>query len=254
MGVRGPRAAHLLEPRLRPLTQLGQRTELDRVRRTRLRAGRLLVVLQPVVTERALPHATVVLALVEHAERTRWNAVAAAVAHVLLHHHRSELRAEERTRRAHLEASRVRAVLAHVRGHEPTHLAELLTELATGGVLGERIGHRLGHVRCLALLDEGNVAPGVRPQALCVVHRPARVVEAVLGHLVPLLAGHLAGLAAYADARVGEEAHALASLVTVGADLELSAHRPPSRGSRPRSRAAPGRAGGAPESRRTWRS
>src|SRR4029453_1047764 len=51
--------------------QLGELAELDRLGRASLRAGGLEVVLQPVVTERALPHAPVAPALVENAERAR---------------------------------------------------------------------------------------------------------------------------------------------------------------------------------------
>src|SRR5207248_11799780 len=129
----------LLQPLIRPLAELFQRPELDRVRRASLRAGRLVAALQPVVAERALPDAPVLLLaeqrqqqllllppgrgqvpLVEHAERTGRHAVAAPVAHVLLDDDRAELRPEQGARRAYVEAGRVRAVLADVRGHEPT--------------------------------------------------------------------------------------------------------------------------------------
>src|SRR5207302_7565310 len=50
--------------------------------------------------------------LVEHAERAGGDAVAATVADVLLHDDRAELGAEQRARRAHVEAGGVRAVLA----------------------------------------------------------------------------------------------------------------------------------------------
>src|SRR5205823_5006603 len=89
----------LREPRVGALAQLVERPELDRVGRAGLRAGRLVTALEPVVAERALPDAAVLLStqwpgrrvgrrgqvpLVEHAERTRRHAVAAAVADVLL--------------------------------------------------------------------------------------------------------------------------------------------------------------------------
>ena len=57
------------------------------------------------------------------------------------------------------------------------------------------------------LLDEGHVAPGRRAQADGVVVGHPGQAQPVLGHRVPLLAGDLAGLAADADRRVGEEAH-----------------------------------------------
>src|SRR5207253_4496066 len=94
--------------------------------------------LQPVVTERALPDAAVFLlteqrqlerrvlrtlrkvTLVEHAERTRGHAVAAAVADVLLDDDRSELGSEQRSGRTDVETAGVRAVLADVARHQPT--------------------------------------------------------------------------------------------------------------------------------------
>src|SRR5207302_450772 len=82
--------------------------------------------LQPVVAERALPDAPVVLALIQHAERARRHAVAAPVAHVLLYDDRPELGPEESAGRTHLEARRLRAVLADVRRHEPPHTVALL--------------------------------------------------------------------------------------------------------------------------------
>src|SRR5690349_6488074 len=126
------------------LAQVAELTELDRVGRARLRARRLLVVLEPVVTERALPHAAIALALVEHAEGTGGNAIPAAIAHVLLHHDGVELRAEECAGRADVQARGLGAVLADVRGHEP---AETLFVLDLRG-----------------LLDELHVTPRVRAQ------------------------------------------------------------------------------------------
>ena len=106
----------LREPLVGALAQLVELAELDRVGRARLRARRLVAALQPVVAERALPDAPVLLlaeerqrerrvvgrarqvALVDDAERARRHAVAAAVADVLLHDDRAELGAEERRR------------------------------------------------------------------------------------------------------------------------------------------------------------
>src|SRR5581483_6349415 len=171
--------------------QLVDLAELDRVRRARLRAGRLVAALQAVVAERALPHAPVLLlpeqrqrerrvsgaawkiALVDHAERTRGNAVAAAVADVFLHDDGAELGAEERARRARVEAAGVRAVLADVGLHQP----------AQGGRGGGRVdrGRLAVELQRLALLDERDVAR----------------------------------LAADAHRRIGEEAHARLRLVAV---------------------------------------
>src|SRR5581483_10553919 len=124
----------LREPRIRALSQLFQRAELDRLRRACLRARRLVPAFEAVVAERALPDPAVLLAseergrrvgsglevpLVEDAERTCGDAVAAAVADVLLDDDRAELGAEERAGRADVEARGVRAVLADVGLHEP---------------------------------------------------------------------------------------------------------------------------------------
>src|SRR5439155_19129792 len=190
----------LLEPLVRPLPQLVQGPELDRVRRTGLRASRLVPALEPVVAERALPDAPVLLLrddwkrgwvsprqmpFVEDAERTRGHAVAAAVADVLLHDDGPVLRPEERPGRAHVEARGMRAVLADIRAHEPA----------------QRV--------LVALLDERDVPPRVRAELRGVVVGLARPDHSVLGHEVPLLACDLAGLAADADRRVGEEADAV---------------------------------------------
>src|SRR5205085_12121990 len=119
-------ALQLPEPLLAPLPQLVERPELDRVGRAGLCAGRLVAALQPVVAERALPDASVLLApeegrrrirrrrqmpLVEHAERTGRHAVPAPVADVLLDDDRVELRPEERTGRADVQTRGMRAVL-----------------------------------------------------------------------------------------------------------------------------------------------
>src|SRR5699024_5048990 len=55
------------------------------------------------------------------------------------------------------------------------------------------------------LFDEGDMPPTVRVERVAVVVGTAEHVEEVLGNVVPLLAGHLARLAADAHRRVGEE-------------------------------------------------
>src|SRR5438874_2022990 len=57
----------------------------------------------------------------------------------------------------------------------------------------------------VGLLDERDVPPGGRAELRGVVVAEAGEVEAVVGQLVPLLAGHFAGLAADAERGVGEE-------------------------------------------------
>src|SRR5207244_12564918 len=138
--------------------------------------------LEAVVTQRALPRAPVIAPSVDHTERTGRHAVAAAVAHVLLHHDRAELGTEQRAGRAHLETRGVGAVLAHVRRHAPPHPAR--PSVATG---------------CGRPLDERDVPPGVGAQAHGVVVGVAREADRVLRNTVPFLARDLAGLAADAQ-------------------------------------------------------
>jgi hypothetical protein len=130
--------------------------------------------------------APVRLAPVDDAVGAGGDAIPAAIADVLLDDDRAELGAEERAGGTDLEARRRRAVLAHVRGHEPARRAVAV------------------------LFDERDVAPRVGPERPGVVVGVPGEVQAVLGDVVPLLACNLARLAADADRRIGEEADALA--------------------------------------------
>src|SRR5204862_1254952 len=160
----------------------------------------------------ALPDAPVVLALVEHAEGASDDAVAASVADVLLDDDGAELRAKERARRADVQASRLRAVLAHVGAHEPAEpgavvvrLEAVFDQLLAGGLLHPGVGSGLGHaVHRNLLLDERHVAPAIRPQGAAVVVGLAGESEPPGRDLVPFLAGDLARLAADADGGIGE--------------------------------------------------
>ena len=173
-----------------------------------------------------------------HAERAGGHAVAAAVADVLLDDDRAELGAEERAGRADVEAGRVRAVLADVGAHQPAQ------RRPSPSVAGTRSG--------LLLLDERDVAPGVRAERAGVVVRVARPDEAVLGDEVPLLAGDLAGLAADADRRVGEEADRARARRRSRRQLAHAAARAHARSTRGASaaRARPARAAGRAGCRR----
>src|SRR5919108_731154 len=76
----------------------------------------------------------------------------------------------------------------------------------------------VGHLDRLGLLDEGDVPPGVGPEGQrVVVGVAADAQRPVLGDQVPLLAGDLAGLAADADAGVGEKPHPRTGLAVVAA-------------------------------------
>ena len=73
-----PLGRELREPRVGALAQLVERAELDRVRRARLRARRLVAAFQPVVAERALPDAAVLFCREQARQRRRGCAAGAA--------------------------------------------------------------------------------------------------------------------------------------------------------------------------------
>src|SRR6202042_822142 len=101
----------LLDAVLSTITQHVELAELDRVGRTRLRAGGFLTDLEAVVAERALEHATIFGPFVEDTVRTGGHAVAAAVADIGLDDDRPELGAEDRTGGADVPAGSGRAGL-----------------------------------------------------------------------------------------------------------------------------------------------
>jgi hypothetical protein len=113
------RRVQVLDPQPGPFAQLVKRAELDGLGRAGLGAGRLHAGAEPVVAQRALVCLAVLLAPGDHAERAGPDAVTAAVADVVLDHHGAELGAEQRPGRAHVQAGRLGAVLAHVAGHQP---------------------------------------------------------------------------------------------------------------------------------------
>src|SRR5207253_4765381 len=126
-------APQLPEPRLGLRLEIGDGAEVDRLGRACLRACGLEARLHPVVAERALLGGPGYGIDVDHAERARADAVAAAVARIRLDDDRIELRPNDGARRAHLQAARPDAVLADVAHHEPAAVApggaELLDEL-----------------------------------------------------------------------------------------------------------------------------
>src|SRR5687767_1349196 len=90
----------LLHALLRSFAQFADRSELDRIRRTRLGAGRLQPALQPVVAERALLRGVRHRIDVDDAERAGRDAIATAVAGIRLNDDGVELgadRSEEHT-------------------------------------------------------------------------------------------------------------------------------------------------------------
>src|SRR5260370_18788994 len=172
------------------LLQVRDRAEVDGLGRARLGARRLEAHLHPVVAERALLRGARHRVDADHPERARADAVPAAVARVRLDDDRVELGADDGAGRAHLEAAGVRAVLADVAHHEPASVlpvgAELLDEL---------------HVPPVGAVERAGVVVAVAAQ-----HADTPVPRR---ELVPLLARHLARLAADADGGVGVEAHRL---------------------------------------------
>ena len=217
-----PARMQLGHPARGDLHQLLVGAELDRVGRAGLRAGRLQSVLQAVITERALPCPPVDGVAVDHAERTRGHAVATPVAHVRLEHHRLMLGSDQRAGGARIEATRVGAVTADV-GHEHP-IAQFVRpfahvdrarrrdrrQVAARAVRQRALGLLPELRRGLEQLDEPDVAPRRRREVPGVVIGDALTgLRAVRGQVVPLLARDLAGLAADAHRRVGEEAHPL---------------------------------------------
>src|SRR5207237_1883606 len=73
--VGDPSVVERLDPVGSACPQLVERPELDRVGGARLRARGLEAVAEPVVAEGAFPGAAVILSAVDHAERTRRDAV-----------------------------------------------------------------------------------------------------------------------------------------------------------------------------------
>jgi len=233
-----PSLVQLGQPPVGALAQLGQLAELDRLGGAGLGARGRLALLEPVVAERALERPAVVLAQVDDAVRTGRDAVAAAVADVRLDDDRAELGAEQRAGRAHVEARGVGAVLADVRRHQPLHAVGAgLRRLVVARRRADRRHPEIGDADVERLLDERHVPPGGGTELLGVVVRHAGEEVAVLGHLVPLLAGHLARLAADAHRGVGEEAHPGRVRVVPGVVLDVvepapqAAHQESSSGS-----------------------
>src|SRR5919204_6641008 len=181
----------LLEPASGALLELLDVAELNGFRGTGLRAGRSHVVLEPVITERALVgcarfEVTVFGGAVDDAEWTGRHAEAAAIANILLHVHRAELRADQRAGGTGLQAGGVGAVLADVRHHQPALVLPLAVRLC--------------------LLDELDVPPGRSTQVASIVVAGTCQREAIGRELVPLLAGDFTGFAADAETGIGEEA------------------------------------------------
>src|SRR4029077_6575048 len=103
----------------RDLAHLVERAEFDRLRRTRGGAGRFEIVLERVVGEGALWRGAGVVVEADDAVGARRDAVAAAIADVLLDEDRVELRTDDGVRGADFQAAGVGTVFANVRHHRP---------------------------------------------------------------------------------------------------------------------------------------
>src|SRR5699024_2109071 len=165
------------------------------------------------------------IAAFNHSEGATCRAGAAAIADILLDLHRAELSTVQRPGGADVETSGVGAVLADIRGHQPPELIGIRAG-TSGVVVGcavrprfrRRTDTRHTQVDQSAagrtgvgdpvgvLLDESHMPPGVGPQLTSVVIGGAQPLHiAVLGVVVPFLAGDFTGLAADADRGIGEE-------------------------------------------------
>src|SRR6202522_221363 len=165
-------------------------SKLDRFRRAGFRAGWLQAALQPVVTKGAFLSCVRDRIDVNHTEGAGPDAVPAAVAGIRLDDNGIELSANNRTRRADLEAAGVDTVLANIAHQQPTTVLPVFREL----------------------LNELDVAPVDTVQAArVVVAVAAQCVQTAVGagKLIPLLAGDFAGFAADAYCRVGKKTHRL---------------------------------------------
>ena len=180
---------------MRSVAQIANLAELDRLRRTRLGAGRLHASLKTVVTECAFLRGPRGRIDFDHAKRAGRNTIAAAVAGIGLNDDRVEFGPGDRAGGADFETRRLDAVLAHVAHQEPAPVLPVLSEL----------------------LDEFDVAPvdSVKLARVVVAVAAQSVQPAVsAGELIPLFAGHFAGFAADADRRVGIKSHGFSHKIT----------------------------------------
>jgi hypothetical protein len=118
--------AEYLHTGLGALAELDQVSELDRLGWAGLNPGRLPIVLEPVIAQGALPGSPVVLATLDDPKRAGGDAVAGAVADILLDDDGAELGAEQASGRTDLKAGGIGAVFADVGGHQPADTVALL--------------------------------------------------------------------------------------------------------------------------------
>src|SRR6185437_1569765 len=146
-GLRDAPLVELFDPVRRALAQLVEFAELDGLSRAGLGAGRLHPVVKSVVAQRALVRRAIEGAPVDDAVWAAGDAVAAAVADVLLHDDGAELGAEQRAGGTDIQAAGVRTVLAHVRRHQPSEIGAGLRARAVTRALKRGYAEILGPPR-----------------------------------------------------------------------------------------------------------
>src|SRR2546421_6556444 len=204
--------------------QLLHLAELDRIRRARFRASRFDAIFYAVITERAFTCRMGTLFVTrDHSKRTGNDAIATAVANILLHVDRVELRANNSPGRARFLARRIGTMLANITLHQPAVCIEKgqsgpgwnkWNEALASGLSNVRLHIRaqsmltvLSVVAPPDLLDEEHMPPRGRAQLPGIIIArpcPARFLR---WKLVPLLASNLTGFAANTQTRIGEKSH-----------------------------------------------
>ena len=178
--------SELRDPLLCILPKLADLAKFNRLRRTRLCAGRLQSNFLPVITEGALERPAVTFVTLDNSERASDHAISAAVTNVRLNEDAAEFRAHNRARGTRLEAPSILAMFANVRRKRPRiHLRSVATK---------------PRFRCL--LHKLHMPPGLGADCTSVVVLIPAPVQTIFADSIPLLACDLASLAADAQRRV----------------------------------------------------
>jgi hypothetical protein len=163
--------------------------KLDGLGRAGLSTSRFESHFLAVITKRTFEGATVIRIALHYSERTRHNAITAAIADVRLNINAAKFRAYDGPGRASFKAPGVLAMLADIGSKRPA--------VKIDGIAAEA---RLG--RAFYKFD---VTPCRVTNRAGVVVRVARPVKSIVSDAVPFFAGDLAGFASDAESRVGQE-------------------------------------------------
>src|SRR5580704_9552749 len=113
----------MLDALIRARAEIIQPPKHDRFSRTDFGACRNQSALLAIITKRALERAARIVKrlrpAINYAKRARHNAIAAAVADIVLHQHRADFGSNDRSGRARLKATSFFAVLANVGQENP---------------------------------------------------------------------------------------------------------------------------------------